>query len=255
LGGFILAWFAAKTFRNLSVVDKLTTITTDHFIISYQGIYHEEAKDVAVHLEESYGRIRENLNDPEHDIIRVFVHPTQKDFNNRTGLLNSTANGTSRGPNEFHFIWTNWFNSIFPDDPRQTAVHEFTHCVQLNILIKEALQKNGYGDEESFNAAFEKKFSADYPQWFWEAICTYEAKELNTISVRYGMRGDPTLAQLNSSNQIYNVGYTIIEYVVHKWGNDKIAELIRSYGDLKKVLGVSESEFEKGWYKYVKENY
>ena len=107
-GGFILVWFAAKTFRNLTVVDKLTEITTDHFVISYRGIYQEEAQNVADHLEENYGRIRENLNDPEHEIIRVFVHPTQKDFNNGTGLLNSTANGTSRGPNEFHFIWTNW---------------------------------------------------------------------------------------------------------------------------------------------------
>ena len=112
-----------------------------------------------------------------------------------------------------------------------------------------------YEDEESFNAAFEKKFLSDYPQWFWEAICTYEARELNRISVKYGMRGNPTLQQLNSSNQIYNVGYTIIEYLVDKWGKDKLPEFVRSYCDFEKVLGTTETEFQSGWYKYVNENY
>lgn len=254
-GVLIPAWFAAKTFRRMTVVDKLTEITTDHFVISYHGVYREEAQDVADYLEENYKRIRENLNDPEHEIIRVFVHPTQKDFNNGTGLLNSTANGTSRGPNEFHFIWTNWFNSIFPNNPLKTAVHEFTHCVQLNILIRKAQPGWGTGSEEDFNKAFEEKFINNYPQWFWEAICDYEAGMVNRISVKYGMRKKLTLKELNTGNQIYNVGYTIIEYIVEKWGQEKLPLLITSYVDIETVLGVSESDFEKGWIAFVNERY
>src|SRR3990170_8470716 len=105
-GGLIITYFVVKTFRSISVVDKLTELRTNHFVISYQGIHKEEAQDIADNLEENYDRIRINLNDPDHDTIRVFVHPTQTDFNKGTGLQNSAANGTSRGPNEFHFIWT-----------------------------------------------------------------------------------------------------------------------------------------------------
>lgn len=254
-GGLIITYFGAKTFRSISVVDNLTELRADHFVISYQGIYKEEAQDIADNLEENYDRIRTNLNDPDHDTIRVFVHPVQADFNKGTGLLNSNANGVSRGPNEFHLLWTNWFNSILPNDPVKTAIHEFTHCVQLNILIKEEQKKwkdKGNGD---FDKMFEEKFSKEYPQWFWEAICDYEADIVNSISVKYGMRKNLTLKDLNSSNQIYNVGYTIIEYIVEKWGKDKLSILITSYVDINTVLGISESDFEKGWVDFVDEKY
>ena len=69
------------------------------------------------------------------------------------------------------------------------------------------------------------------------------------------MSKKPTLAYLNKSNQIYNVGYTIIEYIVEKWGKDKLPVLITSYVDIENVLKVSESDFEKGWTDYAKEKY
>jgi hypothetical protein len=254
-GGLIITYFGVKTFRSLSVVGKQTELRTDHFVISYQGIHKEEAQDLADNLEENYDRIRTNLNDPDHDPIQVFVHPTQTDFNKGTGLPNSTANGTSRGPNEFHFTWTNWFNSIFPDDPIKTAIHEFTHCVQLNILIKGAQGQRENADNGDFDKMFEEKFINEYPQWFWEAICDYEAGIVNSMSVKYGMRKNLTLKDLNNNNQIYNVGYTIIEYIVEKWGKEKLPILITSYVDIEAVLGVSESEFEKGWANFVNEKY
>lgn len=253
--GLSIIYLGVKTFRNISVVDKLTELRTDHFVISYQGIYKDEAQEIAHNLEENYDRIRTNLNDPYHDTIRVFVHPTQTDFNRETGLSNSTANGTSRGPNEFHFIWTNWFNSIFPNDPLKTAIHEFTHCVQLNILINEAQRESGNMDNRDFDKMFEEKFIKEYPQWFWEAICDYEAGMVSSISVKYGMRKKLTLQELNNSNQIYNVGYTIIEYIVEKWGKEQLPVLIKSYADINTVLGVSESDFEKGWADFVDEKY
>jgi len=241
--------------RTVSVEDKVTELRSDHFLISYYGIYKNEAQNIASSLESNYNRIRTDLNDPNHKTIRVFVYPTQKDFNKGTGLLNSVAIGTSRGPNEFHFIWTTWFNSIFPNDPIKTAIHEFTHCVQLNILISEAQKVTTIREQGEFNDIFEEKFHNEYPQWFWEAICDYEAGIVNNISVKYGMGKNLTLQELNKSNQIYNVGFTIIEYIVETWGKEKIPMLITSYVDFEKVLNVSEPEFEKGWIEFVRERY
>ena len=251
----ILVYFGAGIVRNVSVEEDVTELKTDHFVLSYHGIYKDEAQAIADSLESNSERIRRHLKDPPHDRIRVFIHPTQEDFNRGTGLPNSSANGTSRGPNEFHILWTNWFNSVFPDDPAKTAVHEFTHCVQLNILLKDAEAKWSDGDKVDFNRAFEEKFINEYPQWFWEAICDYEAGMVNSISVKYAMRETPTLRSLNDNNQIYNVGYTIIEYVVVKWGDDRLPDLIRTYVDTETVLGVSELDFERGWVEFVTERY
>jgi len=73
--------------------------------------------------------------------------------------------------------------------------------------------------------------------------------------VKYGMRGNPTLKDLNSSNQVYNVGYTIPEYLVSKYGKGKLPQFIRSYCDFETVLGVTGKEFEQSWKKFVKEKY
>ncbi|WP_343696463.1 hypothetical protein [Flavobacterium sp.] len=175
-------------------------------------------------------------------------------FNDATGL-NGNANGTSRGPNEFHFVWTNWFNSIFPDDPLKTALHEFTHCVQLNILIDKAKETIITQDRLTFDKEFEKKFAAEYSRWLWESISIFEAKEVNSLSVKYAKSKNLTLAELNQSNQIYNIGYTIIEYMTTKWGKNILPKLIASFGNIEKTLNISSDEFEKGWMAFLEENY
>lgn len=230
-------------------------IESEHFNLNYNGILKSEAEEMSLALESNYDRIRTELNDPDHKKINVFVHPTQKEFNNATGLQNSTANGTSRGPLAFHLKYETWYNAILPPDMNKVAVHEFTHCVQLNILIQDAIVNKKFKNNEDFDKEFEKYYLENYPQWFWEAICDYEAGIVNKASVNYGMKGNPTLEELNTSNKIYNVGYTIPEYLVSIYGKEKLPDFIKSYCDFEKTLGISEKEFEKGWHDFVKENY
>ncbi|MEZ4810534.1 MAG: hypothetical protein R2819_09260 [Allomuricauda sp.] len=248
--------FAASFFiRTLRVTKENMQMETEHFNIHYKGILKGEAEDIAETLETNYNRIRTELDDPEHNMIQVFIHPTQKEFNQATGLPNSTANGTSRGPMAFHLKYETWYNTFLPSEMEKVAVHEFTHCVQLNILIKDALSRIDTKSEADFDKEFEQYFSANYPQWFWEALSDYEAGIVNRLSVNHGMKNHPTLTDLNTSNQIYNVGYTIVEYLVHAFGKEKLPEFIRSYCNYGKVLNVSEKEFEKGWQQFVEENY
>lgn len=255
LMGIMLTFFIGWSWRELLVEREWKQFETEHFVISSQGVYENEAEDIGKVLEENYNRIRDDLKDPDHSVVHVFIYSTQKDFNQGTGLKDSNANGTSRGPFEFHILWTNWFNSILPDDPLKTALHEFTHCVQLNILVQEEKDRKSWNSGEDFESTFERKFEKEYPQWFWEAICLYEAGEVNSWSVKYAMRSHPSLNYLNQSNQIYNVGYTLIEYIVRTWGKDKLPELIRSFVDLRIILKVDQADFEQGWYDFVKEKY
>ncbi len=249
-----LSFFILIAVRFFSVEKKLCHFKTAHFLIEYQGIYESNAVELASNLEQNYTRIRKDLRDPEHEIIKVFIHANQSEFNSKTGLSNH-ANGTTRGPLEIHVLWTNWLNSIFPDNPTQTAVHEFAHCVQLNILIKQMLAENPAMSKEDFNRMFEKVFSEKYPQWFWEAISIYEAGEINRLEIFYSKRNNLDLQSLSNSNQIYRIGYTLVEYIAMTYGKEKLPELIRSFFDTKKVLKVSPIAFEAGWKNFVAINY
>ncbi|OIV42753.1 DUF6055 domain-containing protein [Flavobacterium johnsoniae] len=252
--GIIGVFYIARTIRTFTVKHKAQTLESEHFIISYDGIYKSEAEKLSEHLENNYAPIRENLKDVKHKLIKVFVYDSQYKFNTATGLKENTK-GTSRGPNEFHFIWTNWFNSIFPDDPLKTALHEFTHCIQLNILINKAKETIITQDRLTFEKEFDKKFGTEYPRWLWESISIFEAKEVNTLSVKYAKSKNLTLEELNNSNQIYNIGYTIIEYVTSKWGKDIVPQLISSFGDIEKTLKITPEEFEKGWIAFLEKKY
>ncbi|WJS96068.1 DUF6055 domain-containing protein [Flavobacterium johnsoniae] len=252
--GIIAVFYFARAARSFTVKQETRTLQSEHFIVSYSGIYKSEAEKVSKHLEDNYATIRENLKDVEHDIIKVFIYGSQFKFMNATGLKEK-AKGTSRGPNEFHFIYTNWFNSIFPDDPLKTALHEFTHCIQLNILIDKAKETIITQDRLTFEKEFDKTFSAEYPRWLWESISIFEAGEVNSISVKYAKSKNLTLEELNKSNQIYNIGYTIIEYLTQKWGKDILPKLIASFGNIQKTLNVTPEEFEKGWIAFLNEKY
>lgn len=241
--------------RKLRVESDNKNISSTNFVVNYYGILESEAEDISIALELNYDRIRTELKDPKHDKISVFIYPNQSDFNKAIGIKNSNASGTSRGPLEFHLKYETWYNSIFPQKMEKVAVHEFTHCVQLNILIQDALSKSQNEKVADFDKNFETGFEKNYPQWFWEAICDYEAGIVNNLSVKYGMKNSPTLKELNNSNQIYNVGYTIVEYFVSKYGNEKLPEFIKSYGNFEKVIGVTEMQFEIEWQKFVKEKY
>jgi hypothetical protein len=250
-----LVFVIAFVFRILRVEKETKIIKSTHFDVTFNGILQAEAENISKALEQNYERIRLDLADPAHHKISVFIHPNQDEFNKATGLVNSKANGTSRGPMVFHLKYETWFNAIFPPEMEKVAVHEFTHCVQLNVLIQDALSRLKAADSTDFDKNFETKFKNEYPQWFWEAICDYEAGMVNAASVRYGMSGKPMLKELNNSQQIYNVGYSIIEYFVSKYGKEKLPDFIKFYGNFEQTLGITEKEFESGWYKFVNEKY
>lgn len=255
IGCFAILFLVSFIVRKVRVESETQKLNSAHFVIHYTGILESEAESISEVLEFNYERIRTGLKDPKHEKISVFIYPNQDDFNKATGLVNSKASVTSRGPLAFHLKYQTWFNSILPQKMEKVAVHEFTHCVQLNILIQDALSKTGKENSDDFDKNFEKEFEKKYPQWLWEAICDYEAGIVNKFSVKYAMKSKPTLQELNNGNQIYNVGYTIIDYFVSKYGKDKLPDFIKSYGDFEKVIGVTEKEFENGWHQFVEEKY
>lgn len=175
-------------------------------------------------------------------VVTVHLHPTQADFAAATGWPRAT--GTSAGPATLHLSWSR--------ADVQTAVHEFVHCVQLTRLV-EYSKRAGWAD-----ADFDRLFAERYPRWLWESVSVYLAGESSRFGVWYRMRESrrPALSDFTrQNNDIYYVGYTIPEYVVHRWGKAKLADLVGSFADVPGTLGVDMAEFERGWHEFVAANY
>jgi len=141
------------------------------------------------------------------------------------------ATGYITGPSELRLLATSQVST--------SATHELAHALSLRL-----------------NHSF-----ANNPRWLWEAVALYENGErVDPRTLGYMTEGrPPTLqalnAEIDAGRQIYEVGYTLMEFVQARFDQQRYLELIRRNGDTNSVLGLSSAQFEQAWYAFVRERY
>lgn len=222
-------------------------LKTAHFSFFADGdIQPADIQALAESLETSYPVVSKNLSTAPAADIHVFLYAGRWRYVRATG--NWGASGSIEGPAKLHFLMRGRGES----DPRKIAVHEFTHAVLLQLLIN---QEQKPLDTKAFDAKFAK-----FPVWLFEALSVYEAGEfVDPNSLPYLKSGVyPQLRELSNRSQggkIYEVGYTIVEYILARYSREKLHELILNYGDVPRSLNVSEQEFSKGWRDFLQSKY
>lgn len=63
------------------------------------------------------------------------------------------------------------------------------------------------------------------------------------------------LSNRSKGGKIYSCGFTIIEYILFKYGQEDLIRLIENYGDLKNTFNVTEVQFCNDWYEFVRTKY
>ena len=202
-------------------------LETTHFVLLYNEQNANMMEAYAAALESAYRRIATDLAQNGLPRITGRFYPDQVSYSAYTG---NTARGSVQSRNEFSMV-------AAPLDP-SIAVHEFAHCVTLH------LDRN----------------SGNNPTWLWEAVAIFEAEQfVDPRSVPcLANRQFPTLTELNQRGgdcDIYRVGYTLTEHLVEGWGFEGLRDLIASHGDIPAVLGLSTSQFEAGWQRFIEEHY
>ena len=197
-------------------------------------------------LESNYRRIGNDLKTTPAENIEIYIYAHRWRYIKAT--KNWGGSGNIEGISKLHFVEQAWSET----DSKKVAIHEFTHTVTLKLLL----------DHESkpLNPKnFDNKFSS-FPVWLWEGISVYEAQQFvdpRTLSFLNNGK-HPNISELNSrlkGGKIYSCGFTIIEYILFKYGQDDLITLVANYGDLKKTLNVTEEQFCNDWYKFVKTKY
>jgi hypothetical protein len=197
-------------------------------------------------LEKNYQRIADDLQTVPADHINTHIYSARWRYAKATG--NWGASGSIEGISNLHFVETTWSEA----DHAKVAIHEFTHAVVLKRLIDQ--------EKQPLDAkAFDQKFSS-FPVWLWEATSCYEARQLADMKNLPYLQGGqyPRLSELNErtmGGKIYQVGYTLVEFILQKFGKARFLQLLSAYGNIPAVLQIPEEEFSKEWYLFVKERY
>jgi len=222
-------------------------IKTKHFTFLFSSsIDTTTIIELANALESSYPRIGNDLKTQPSDNIETNIYAQRWRYIKAT--RNWSASGNIEGISKLHFVEQAWGES----DNKKVAVHEFAHTVTLKLLLDNEAQPIN-------SKNFDKKFST-FPTWLWEAISVYEANQFaDPKALPYLNRGQyPRISELNNrlkGGKIYSCGYTIIEYILSKYGQDNFINLIKNYGDLKSTFNVTDDQFCKEWYEFVKQKY
>lgn len=206
-----------------------------HFEYYYDGLDQSRIQFVIDALERNYDRIISALTAINMPVVRAKIWIDENGFYNAMhedlGRIFAGAKGYVMGPDELRLLLTHRGDI--------NAVHEFVHCVSLQI--NETIANN--------------------PRWLWETVALYLSNDfIPPSSLYYMVAGNyPTIRELDSgynvNQSVYQVGYVLGQYIVEKWGMNALRNLVLQNGDIEAVLEVSERDLEDGWHEWLELTY
>jgi hypothetical protein len=229
----------------LNFVDLDLTKQTAHFKFLYTPFDSSIIDSIERKLEENYERILNDLNVKKLPIIEIKIYPSIETYHSSINYPNAPDWMIgSAGINKIEIVSPKNPGPYHADDPNimDGIIHEFTHCVHIHLM------KNNFGAVKSNDI-----------RWLWEAVACYESHQLvDPGKLEYlQSSATPTLEDLNDveSGKIYELGFHLIDFLKTKWGMRELISLIKTNGDLQKVLKLNEKEFEKQFVEFMRVKY
>ncbi|MHB1192080.1 MAG: hypothetical protein ACYC6F_03460 [Longimicrobiales bacterium] len=199
------------------------TIEAGEFVfLAHEGVTDADVAGILEALRSSAERIEGHLRVTAMPRVRVSVWAqSHRDGWNRameaaTGQLFPGATGYTPANDEMRLL-------LNPASPLE-SVHEYAHLVswQVNPTIP------------------------NNPRWLWEAVAVFEAG--SAPDVRTWSDAELRFPGLQALNQYdsplpYRWGFHVAQAVIARWGDDGYVSLIRTNGDLRGSLGITEAAF------------
>ncbi len=208
---------------------------TEHFVVQCIDVDKDVSAIIASQLEHDFERITTHLNHQTVEKINVKIYPNLQSFHaavdHQLGsewFVGQAESGEIRMVTPLNPGPKHTFDTIL-----STAVHEFTHLIIDEITDQEL------------------------PAWLDEGIAGYESGQRQSQFIATQIDSSlPTIAELNfnsgtDSNIIYAFSYTVVEFIVQKFGYDDVVKLVANEGNFEEVLSMSEEEFEQAWQEFI----
>ena len=210
-----------------------------HFLIDYTPLDDRNITTIAGAVEAQYDRILGDLRSDAMPLVHVTFYLDHAALVSATAPITvpSWASGLATAQDQIHLMSPNSPEWAPYERMVSNLIHEFAHCVSMHINSR--IPNN--------------------PRWFWESVAIYESgQRVDPRTLAYMRDGQPpSLASLNSldNTRIYDVGYTIGEFIVSHWGGDMLKQLIVNNAAITTTLGIDEAAFEQQWYAFVRQRY
>jgi hypothetical protein len=220
--------------------------TSQHFDLYSSDTDRKALDDIAKTLEDNYGRITEHLRTQFTKRIKVYIYPDIKTFHDAIHMPNAPDWVVGAGG-------INELKMVSPLNPgsahtyaslMQAIVHELTHAAVLNARGERGL--------------------AGLPKWLNEGYAFYEAHQMNddmrrTLKSHLSEKLPPTWGQLDTASIVefgnidgYALSTIIIEFLINKYGFEKLLRLIMAPENMDAIYGISKGDLEKQWIQYLK---
>ncbi|MGH7455079.1 MAG: hypothetical protein ACRENG_27235, partial [bacterium] len=152
---FLLACSQQKN-DGITNADQTLEYSSAHFKFHLTEFDHANIASIAQHLENNYSRVTGDLSASNLPIINIQLYSNQSALHQTLNFPNSPAwlVGAATARDQIHMMSPNApnLNRAF-NEMLTILVHEFTHCVTLNIAPS----------------------SGNNPRWLWEGVVLYQA--------------------------------------------------------------------------------
>lgn len=217
------------------------TFTSSHFTFRYTALDATNISDIATALEHEYSRILADLAVDSMPTVNVTFYTDHAALEAATrpaaGVVPSSAAGLVTSSTEIHLMspnapaWAPYSRML------SNLVHEFAHCVSMRV-----------------NARIPNN-----PRWLWESVAIYESGQsvdLRGLSYMTALQ-PPSFASMGTldNSRVYEVGYSIAEFVVGRWGRRGLVDLINANGDTMAAVGTPQAAFEQEWFAFARQRY
>lgn len=211
-------------------------VETEHFKFYSKDQDKYCIKDLSNVLEENYSRVTKDLKATLNQKVNIYIYSNLNEYHKLTNKSDAPKwlVGDAEGNNISMTNPNNAAGRPYSDFMR-VIVHEFTHVVEGNINTSETEIPIWLNEG---TAEFETKQGSQFKQVLENAKSSNKfptLKDLETDSYTFG------------NNNGYVFSYSIVDYIVKTYGQDKLVALIKSPSDFEKILGISKDDFQKNW--------
>ncbi|MDV4149857.1 hypothetical protein R0131_03325 [Clostridium sp. AL.422] len=214
---------------------------SDHF--NYYSIKDdkESLDDLEENLENNYERISKNLQVTLDEKIKVTIYPNISDFHKAIGMMAAEdwLVGVAR-KNEILMVSPLNPGGIHTYETlMKVIVHEYTHILVGDINSNTDIYLN-----EGIAVVEANQIDNNTKYYLKEVAKANKLPSIDEMKNNYGKLEQP-----------YFLSGGFAEFIVNKYGYDKIIDLIKKPEDIENVIGSTKEEIIEKWNEYILSNY